>query len=34
MLGISLEGLAKGVGSAGSGVAKGIGDSLGKLFGK
>jgi len=33
-LGISLEGLAKGVGSTGSGLAKGIGDSLGKLFGK
>lgn len=33
-LGISLEGLAKGVGSAGSGIAKGIGESLGKLFGK
>lgn len=33
-LGISIEGLAKGVGSAGSGIAKGVGDSLGKLFGK
>lgn len=33
-LGISIEGLAKGVGSAGSGIAKGVGDSIGKLFGK
>lgn len=33
-LGISIEGLAKGVGSAGSGIAKGLGDSVGKLFGK
>lgn len=33
-LGVSLEGLAKGVGSAGSGVAKGIGESVGKLFDK
>lgn len=33
-LGVSIEGLAKGVGSAGSGIAKGVGDSLGKLFGK
>jgi hypothetical protein len=33
-LGVSLEGLAKGVGSAGSGIAKGVGDSVGKLFGK
>ncbi|WP_303783456.1 DUF748 domain-containing protein [Azovibrio restrictus] len=31
-LGISFEGLAKGVGSAGSSVARGLGDSLGKLF--
>ena len=31
-LGISLEGLAKGVGSAGGSVARGLGDSLGKLF--
>jgi hypothetical protein len=33
-LGVSIEGLAKGVGSAGSGIAKGVGDSVGKLFGK
>lgn len=33
-LGISLEGLTKGVGSAGGSVAKGLGESLGKLFGK
>lgn len=31
-LGISLEGLAKGVGSAGGSVARGLGESLGKLF--
>lgn len=31
-LGISLEGLAQGVGSAGSSVARGLGASLGKLF--
>ncbi|MBK7355896.1 DUF748 domain-containing protein [Propionivibrio sp.] len=33
-LGVSIEGLAKGVESIGSGSAKGIGDTLGKLFGK
>lgn len=33
-LGVSIEGLAKGVGSAGGGIARGIGDSAGKLFGK
>jgi hypothetical protein len=33
-LGVSIEGLAKGVGNAGSGIAKGVGDSVGKLFGK
>jgi hypothetical protein len=33
-LGVSIEGLAKGVGSAGGGIAKGVGDSVGKLFGK
>ncbi len=33
-LGVSIEGLAKGVGSIGSGTARGIGDSVGKLFGK
>lgn len=33
-LGISVEGLAKGIESIGSGSAKGIGDSLGKLFGR
>lgn len=33
-LGVSIEGLAKGVGSAGSGIAKGVGESIGKLFGK
>ena len=33
-LGVSIEGLAKGVGSAGSGIARGVGDSVGKLFGK
>ena len=32
-LGVSLEGLAKGVGSAG-GVVKGVGEAVGKLFGK
>lgn len=31
-LGLSIEGLAKGVGSVGSGTAKGIGDTFGKLF--
>lgn len=31
-LGISLEGLATGVGSAGGSVARGLGESLGKLF--
>jgi hypothetical protein len=34
LLGVSIEGLAKGVGSAGSGIAKGLGESVGKLFGK
>ncbi|MBK7421915.1 MAG: DUF748 domain-containing protein [Propionivibrio sp.] len=33
-LGVSIEGLAKGVGSVGSGAARGIGNSLGKLLGK
>lgn len=33
-LGVSFEGLAKGVGSVGSGTVKGIGESLGKLFRK
>ena len=33
-LGVSIEGLAKGVGNAGSGIAKGVSDSVGKLFGK
>lgn len=33
-LGISIEGLAKGVGGAGSGIAKGVSESVGKLFGK
>lgn len=33
-LGVSFEGLAKGVESVGSSSAKGIGESLGKLFGK
>lgn len=33
-LGISLEGLAKGVGGAGSTVVKGVGEAVGKLFGK
>lgn len=31
-LGLSIEGLAKGVGSVGSGTAKGLGDTFGKLF--
>ncbi|MEI7611736.1 MAG: DUF748 domain-containing protein [Betaproteobacteria bacterium] len=31
-LGLSIEGLAKGVGSIGSGTAKGMGDGFGKLF--
>lgn len=34
LLGISLEGLARGVGSAGGNVARGLGEGLGKLFGK
>lgn len=34
VLGISLEGLVKGVGNVGGDVAKGVGDSLGKIFGK
>ena len=34
VLGISLEGLAKGVGTTGSGLVKGVGDTLNKLFGK
>lgn len=34
VLGISLEGLAKGLGSAGGSAAKGVGDAIGKLFGK
>ena len=33
-LGISVESLARGVGSVGSGAAKGIGDSIGKLIRK
>ncbi len=33
-LGVSIEGLAKGVGTAGSGIAKGVSDSVDKLFGK
>jgi len=33
-LGISLEGLAKGLGSAGGSAAKGVGEAIGKLFGK
>lgn len=33
-LGVSLEGLAKGVGSAGGSAAKGVGEAVGKLFGK
>ncbi|MBK9029145.1 MAG: DUF748 domain-containing protein [Propionivibrio sp.] len=33
-LGISVEGLAKGIESVGSGSAKGLGETLGKLFGK
>ena len=33
-LGISIEGLARGVGSVGSSAAKGIGDSVGKLLRK
>lgn len=33
VLGISLEGLAKGIGSAGSAAASGIGSAFGKLFG-
>ena len=33
-LGISIESLAKGVGSVGGGAAKSIGESLGKLLGK
>ncbi len=33
-LGISLEGLARGVGSAGGGVARGIGESVEKLLGR
>jgi hypothetical protein len=32
-LGISLEGLARGVGSAGGSAAQGIGSTVGKLFG-
>lgn len=34
LLGISLEGLARGVGGAGGSVARGLGEGLGKLFGK
>ncbi|MGE5384249.1 MAG: hypothetical protein ACM3SV_00005, partial [Betaproteobacteria bacterium] len=34
LLGVSLEGLAKGVGTMGSGAAKTVGDAVGKLFGK
>lgn len=34
VLGISLEDLAKGVGSAGGSIAKGLGESLGKLLGR
>ena len=33
-LGVSIEGMAKGLGSVGSGAARGIGDSLGKLLRK
>lgn len=33
-LGLSLEGLAKGVGTAGGGAARSLGDTLGKLFSK
>ena len=33
VLGISIEGLAKGIGSAGSAAASGIGSAFGKLFG-
>lgn len=33
-LGISVEGLAKGIESVGTGSAKGLGETLGKLFGK
>jgi hypothetical protein len=34
VLGISLEGLAKGVGLVGGDAAKSVGDAVGKLFGK
>lgn len=34
VLGISLEDLAKGVGSAGGSIARGLGESLGKLLGR
>ncbi len=34
VLGVSLEGLAKGVSSVGGGVAKGVGSAVNKLFGK
>ena len=33
-IGVSVEGLVKGVGSVGGGTAKGIGGAVGKLFGK
>jgi len=33
-LGVSLEGLAKGVGTAGGGAARSLGDTLNKMFGK
>lgn len=33
-LGVSLEGLTKGVGGAGKGIVQGIGQGVGKLFGK
>lgn len=33
-LGISIESLAKGLGSVGGGAAKGVGEAIGKLFGK
>lgn len=33
-LGISIEGLAKGLGSAGGSAAKGVGEAIGKIFGK
>jgi hypothetical protein len=33
-MGVSLESLVKGVGHVGSGSAKGIGESLGRLLGK